>query len=76
MLKFPLVSFVVTSYNYEKYILETLESIKSQTYKNFEIIVVDDCSKDKSCDIVEDFISNNQNLKITLIKMIKKAYKN
>ena len=56
MLKFPLVSFVVTSYNYEKYILETLESIKSQTYKNFEIIVVDDCSKDKSCDIVEDFI--------------------
>ncbi len=73
MLKFPLVSFVVTSYNYEKYILETLESIKSQTYKNFEIIVVDDCSKDKSCDIVEDFISNNQNLKITLIKHKKNA---
>ena len=46
MLKLPLVSFIVTSYNYEKYILKTLESIKNQTYKNFEINVVDDCSSD------------------------------
>ncbi len=68
MLKLPLVSFVVTSYNYEKYILKTLESIKAQTYKNFEIIVVDDCSTDSSCKIVEDFIADNQDLRITLIK--------
>ena len=34
-----MVSVVVTSYNYEKYILKTLESIKSQTYNNFEIII-------------------------------------
>ena len=68
MLKLPLVTFVVTSYNYEKYILKTLESIKAQTYKNFEIIVVDDCSSDNSCEIIEDFISDNQDLKITLIK--------
>lgn len=68
MLKLPLVTFAVTSYNYEKYILKTLESIKAQTYKNFEIIVVDDCSSDNSCEIIEDFISDNQDLKITLIK--------
>ncbi len=68
MLKLPLVSFVVTSYNYEKYLLKTLESIKEQTYKNFEIIVVDDCSQDNSTKVVEDFISDNQDLKITLIK--------
>ena len=68
MLKLPQVSFIVTSYNYEKYILKTLESIKSQTYTNFEIIVVDDCSKDNSCEIIEQFISDNQDLKITLIK--------
>lgn len=68
MLKLPLVTFIVTSYNYEKYILKTLESIKAQTYKNFEIIVVDDCSSDNSCEIIEDFISDNQDLKITLIK--------
>lgn len=68
MLKLPLVSLVVTSYNYEKYIAKTLESIKFQTYKNFEIIVVDDFSKDKSSEIIEQFISDNQDLKITFIK--------
>jgi len=68
MLKLPLVSFVVTSYNYESYILKTLESIKNQTYKNFEIIIVDDCSQDNSVEIVEKFISDNQDLRITLIR--------
>lgn len=68
MFKTPLVSFVVTSYNYEKYILRTLESIKNQSYTNFEIIVVDDCSNDNSCQIVENFIADNQDLRITLIK--------
>ena len=71
MLKLPFVSFIVTSYNYEKYILKTLDSIKQQTYQNFEIIVVDDCSTDNSCKIVEQFIADNQNLKITLIKQDK-----
>ena len=68
MFKLPLVSFIVTSYNYEKYILRTIESIKNQSYTNFEIIVVDDCSSDKSCEIVENFIAENQYLRITLIK--------
>lgn len=68
MLNLPIVSFVVTSFNYEKYILKTLESIKAQTYKDFEIIIVDDCSTDNSCEIIENFISYNQDLKITLIK--------
>ena len=73
MLKLPLISFVVTSYNYEKYILKTLESIKAQTYKNFEIIIVDDCSQDNSCKVIEEFISDNQNLRITLIKHEKNS---
>lgn len=68
MLKLPLVSFVVTSYNYARYIEQTLESIKSQTYDNYEIIVVDDCSSDNSVEIIERFIEYNQDLKITLIK--------
>lgn len=67
MLKTPLVSFIVTSYNYENFIVETLESIKAQTYKNFEIIVVDDCSLDNSVEKIEEFISNNQDLRITLL---------
>lgn len=67
MLKLPPVSFIVTSYNYEKYILKTLESIKNQSYRNFEIIVVDDCSSDNSRQIIEQFISENQDLKITML---------
>ena len=51
------VSFIVTSYNYAKYIEETISSIKNQTYKDFEIIVVDDASKDSSVAILEN-ISN------------------
>ncbi len=68
MLKPPLVSFVVTSYNYAKFIEKTLESIKNQTYKNIEIVVVDDCSTDNSIEVIERFINLNQDIRITLIK--------
>ena len=46
--KTPLISVIVTSYNYARFITETLNSILAQTYKNYEIIVVDDGSKDDS----------------------------
>ncbi len=64
----PKVSFIVTSYNYEEFIEQTLNSIKNQTYKNFEIIVVDDFSSDNSVEIIENFINKNQNIDIKLIK--------
>ena len=47
------ISFIVTSYNYENYIAETINSIKNQTYKDFEIIVVDDYSTDNSVEILK-----------------------
>ncbi len=50
-----LVSVCINAYNAEKYIAKTLESICSQTYKNLQIIVVDDCSTDNTAKIVEDF---------------------
>lgn len=68
MLKLPLVSFIVTSFNYEKYLLKTLESIVAQSYENIEIIIVDDASSDKSVEIAENFISVNQDKRITLIR--------
>ncbi len=68
MLNLPLITFVVTSYNYEKYILKTLESIKNQTYRNFEIIVVDDFSTDNSVQLIEEYITKNPDLNIKLIK--------
>lgn len=50
-----LVSVIVPLYNAEKYIEETMESILNQTYKNIEIVIVDDGSKDQSSSIVKNF---------------------
>ncbi len=68
MLKFPLVSFVVTSYNYSEFIEDTLDSINQQTYENIELIIVDDNSTDNSVVVIEHFIQCNQDKRITLIK--------
>ncbi len=68
LLKLPLVSFVVTSFNYEDYVIKTLESIKNQTYENIEIIVVDDYSKDKSVEKIKEFAQKNKKLSIKIIE--------
>ena len=47
------VSIVTPTYNSEKYIKKTIESVQAQTYQNWEMIVVDDCSTDKTREIVE-----------------------
>jgi glycosyltransferase involved in cell wall biosynthesis len=53
----PLVSIIVTCYNYERYIADCLRSIAGQSYGRIECIVVDDCSTDGSVSVVEDFIA-------------------
>jgi len=65
---YPLVSFIISSYNYENFIEQTLNSIKNQTYKNFEIIIVDDFSSDNSVSVIQNYINNNSNLDIQFIK--------
>ena len=49
-----LVSVIIPIYNAEKYLAATLDSIFSQDYKDIEIVLVDDCSKDKSAEIIAD----------------------
>lgn len=51
-----LVSIIIPVYNSEKYLGKTLDSVFKQTYKNFEVIIVDDCSKDGSKDIINQYI--------------------
>ena len=60
----PLVSIIIPIYNSENYIIDTLESCTSQTYKNIEVIVVDDGSKDKSYSTVANFISTHPQIKL------------
>lgn len=66
-----LVSIITPAYNSEKFIEETIKSVIGQTYSNWEMIIVDDCSTDKTCEIVNKwtkiderikFIKNKQNL--------------
>ena len=49
-IKNTVVSIVIITYNSSRYIIETLESIKSQTYNEIELIVSDDCSEDNTVD--------------------------
>ncbi|MGM9571812.1 MAG: glycosyltransferase [bacterium] len=51
----PLVSVIVPNYNHEPYLAERLESIYAQTYKNIEVILLDDCSTDNSKEILEKY---------------------
>lgn len=59
------VSVLIPLYNHEKYINECLESIKNQTYKNIEVIIVNDGSSDNSEQVIKLWIKNNADLKIT-----------
>jgi glycosyltransferase involved in cell wall biosynthesis len=52
---FPLVSVIVPSYNHEKYLVQRLDSIVNQSYVNFEVILLDDCSPDNSHEILLEY---------------------
>lgn len=56
----PLVSVVVITYNSAKYIIDTLESIYNQTYKNIELIISDDCSTDNTISLCKEWIKQKE----------------
>ena len=53
--KRPLISVLVTSYNYEQFLRKTLDSILDQTYKKYEVIIVDDGSTDNSIELINEY---------------------
>ena len=64
------VSVIISLYNYEKYIGECLDSLLAQSFQDFEVIVVDDCSTDNSCAVVDSYAPKfNGRLKLTQTKI-------
>lgn len=58
-----LVSIITPMYNGEKYVSQTIESVLAQTYQNWEMIIVDDGSKDASSQIVKKYSIEDNRIK-------------
>lgn len=71
-MEIPAVSVIIPMYNAEKYISELLDSLLAQTFQNFEVIIVDDCSTDSSFAIVESYVEKFDG-RLTLTKTKKNS---
>lgn len=60
----PLISVLMTSFNREKYIADAIESVLNSTYQNLELIIVDDCSKDRTVEIAKSYESKDHRIKV------------
>lgn len=58
-----MISIVLPVYNGERYLEEALKSVIRQTYVNFELIVVDDCSTDRTSDIVKNYMEKDERIR-------------
>ena len=59
----PLISVIMPCYNSEDYIEEAIESILNQTYNNIEVIIADDCSTDKSFDLIKRYTKKDKRVR-------------
>ncbi len=62
----PLVSVLMTTYNREKYLGAAIESVMASTYQNWELLVVDDRSKDRSVEIAQSYAAKDPRVKVIL----------
>lgn len=62
----PLVSVIMPMHNSEPYIADAIKSVQAQTYKNWELIVIDDASTDASRDIVRQYMENDARISLLI----------
>ena len=72
----PLVSVLMTAFNREKYIDEAIESVINSTYQNWELIIVDDCSKDRTVEIAKSYEAKDHRIKVYINEMNLGDYPN
>lgn len=70
---FGLVSIIMPSYNSSKYIAKTIDSIVSQFYTNWELLITDDCSTDNTCEIIKGYAAYDQRIKLFVMEENKGA---
>jgi glycosyltransferase involved in cell wall biosynthesis len=58
----PLVSIIITAYNQESFVAQAIQSVVNQTYENWECIIIDDGSTDKTCEICKHFIQKESRI--------------
>jgi teichuronic acid biosynthesis glycosyltransferase TuaG len=63
-----LISIITPTYNSGRFIAETIESVRNQTYQNWEMIIVDDCSTDETKKVVEEYIQQDNRIKYYLLE--------
>ena len=63
----PLVSIVVPVYNAERFLVDTIGSVYAQTYENWELLLIDDCSTDGSAQLINSYRKSDK--RINLISM-------
>lgn len=64
MTNYGLVSIITPSYNSAPFIAETIKSVLAQTYTHWEMIIVDDCSSDTSCNLIEEYANKDSRIKL------------
>lgn len=64
-----LVSIITPCYNADKYIGQCIASVQKQTYYNWEMLIVDDCSTDHSVEIIETFQKNDERIKLIQLEV-------
>ena len=68
---FGLISIIMAAYNAEKTIEQAIDSVLSQTYTNFELLVVNDCSKDRTVELVKSIAAKDG--RVRLISNVKNS---
>lgn len=58
-----MISIIIPAYNSEKYIIETINSVLAQTYKDWELLIVDDCSTDDTAKIIKSYVKKDNRIK-------------
>jgi|TARA_A100001015_G_scaffold130330_1_gene144583 teichuronic acid biosynthesis glycosyltransferase TuaG len=63
-MKSNLVSIITPTFNSEKYISQTIQSIQAQTYNNWELLITDDCSTDGTIDVIKSYQKRDSRIKL------------